>query len=46
MEYYARKKRREFTDNPDPETDNKSKVGNISSFLKIKIIEKYKVTDK
>ena len=36
----------ELADNPEPETQNPLKVGNISSFLKVKGIENYKVTSK
>ena len=40
------KKRSGSTDNHDPETYKPLKVVNINRFLKVKIIEKYKVTDK
>ena len=36
----------ESTDNPEPETENPLKVGNISRFLKVKVIENYKVNCK
>ena len=42
----ARKKWSELTDNPERETDNPLKVGNVYRFLKVKGIEKYKVNDK
>ena len=32
----------ESTDNPEPETENPLKVGNIYRFLKLKGIENYK----
>ena len=46
MEKDARNKGAESTDNNDPETEKPLKVGNIYRFLKVKVIEKYKVTDK
>ena len=43
MDKNAGKKGAEFTDSPDPETENPLKLGNISMFLKVKGIENYKV---
>ena len=42
----AGKKGAESTDNPEPETENPLKVGNISRFLKVKGIENYKFNGK
>ena len=46
MDNKARKKVYKLTDNHEPEKQRPLKIGNISRFLKVKIIEKYKVTDK
>ena len=43
MEKDARKKGSESTDNNDTETEKPLKVGNIFRFLKVKVIEKYKI---
>ena len=45
MDKYAINKGAYSTDNPDPEIYKPSKLGNISRFLKVKGIEKDKVTD-
>ena len=46
MDKYARKKRSEPNGNPDPETDTPLKVGNVSMFLRFRVIENYNVTGK
>ena len=43
MDKDAVKKGAESTDNPEQETENPLKVGNIFRFLKVKGIENYKV---
>ena len=42
MDKYTEKKGAESTDNPEPETENPLKVGNISRFLKVIEIENFK----
>ena len=46
MDKDAGKKVAEYTDNPEPETENPLKVGNISRFLNVKVIESYNVNCK
>ena len=46
MDKDAGKQGAKSTDNPEPETENPLKVGNISRFLKVKGIENYKVNCK
>ena len=46
VDKHARINGAELTGNPEPENEKSLKVGNISRFLKVNIIEKYKVTDK
>ena len=43
MDKDAGKRGAESTDNPETETENPLKVGNIARFLKVKGIEIYKV---
>ena len=46
MDNDSGKKGAESTDNPEPEAENPLKVGNISRFLNVKVIENYNVNCK